>query len=104
IHLPAIERFSLSRPAPGVEVLARRGNSRYVSRPATQATRDRGAAEVSGGFHYWNWLAVEGRLSSRNARRRLRRLGYRYSRSDRQRHAWAERRHPGLEPRYPAAP
>src|SRR5579864_3193508 len=53
-------------------------NSANVSRVAAKAARDAGAAEVSGDLHYWDWLAAEGWLSARDARRRLRRLDHRH--------------------------
>src|SRR5208337_2567352 len=72
IPVSAIEGLTLSRLAGEVEIPAHRRNPRYVSRPAAQAARDGGAAEVSGRVHYRDWLAAEGRLSARDARRRLR--------------------------------
>ncbi len=72
IAVSAIERLTLSESPGEVDLPARRGNSRYVSGPAAQAARDGGAAEVSRGIHYWDWLAAEGWVSARDARRRLR--------------------------------
>src|SRR5208282_2318817 len=97
IAVSAIERLTLSESAGEVDLPARRGNSRYVSRPAAQAARDGSPAEVSRGVHYWDWVAAEGWVSARDAGRRLRRLGHRHSRSDGQRHARAEWRHSGME-------
>ena len=62
-----------------LKFLACRGDSRHVSRPAAQAAGDRDSAKVSGGLHRRHWLAVEGWISARDARRRLRRLGHRHS-------------------------
>jgi hypothetical protein len=100
---PQLKDARYPESAGGVEIPARRRASGYVSRPAAQAARDRGAAKISGSLHYWHWLAVAGWLSARDARRRLRRLGHRHPGSDRQRHARTEWRHPGLELGYQAA-
>ena len=72
---PQLKDPRYPEPAGADYVPARRGNSRHVSRPAAQAARDGDSAEVSGGLHHRDWLDAEGRLSARDARRRLRRLG-----------------------------
>ena len=97
-NLPPAAGPALSQPAGAAHVPACGRDPRHVSRPAAQAARDRDPAEVSRGLHHRNWLDAKGRLSARDARRRLRRLGHRDPRRRRPRAARPERRHPGLEP------
>src|SRR5437870_8258436 len=97
VDVPAVEGCPLSRSARGIGVFPCRGHSRHVSRPAAQAARDGDPAGASGHLLPLDWLAIEGWLSTRDARRRLRRLGHRHPRADRQRYPWTQRRHLGLE-------
>ena len=99
---PVLKDPRFPEPARGAHLPARRGTPRDVPRPAAQAARDRGAAALSRGLHHRDRLAAGRRLSARDARRRLRRLGHRHELSDGEADARPERRHPGLESRHRA--
>ena len=73
--VPQAQGPALSEPARRADIPACRRDPRHVPRSPAQTARDRDPAEVPGDLHHRHRLAAEGRLSARNARRRLRRLG-----------------------------
>ncbi len=101
--LPEAEDEQVPEPPGRARLPARRGDPRHVPRPAAQAARDADPPEVSRGVHHRHRLGPEGRLSPRDARGRLRRLGDTDDVRERETDARPQRRHPGLEPRHEAA-
>ncbi|MEZ5191872.1 MAG: hypothetical protein R2734_04795 [Nocardioides sp.] len=73
--LPRPRRRALPRPARGDHLPARRGPPRPLPRPVAQAAGDRSPAGGAGGVHHRHRLDPRRRLSARDARGRLRRLG-----------------------------
>ena len=84
---PRTAQSSLSQSAGRTHISACRRIACDVSRPAPQAPRDRHSAKVSRDFHYRHRMAAERRIPARDARRRLRRLGYRYESRNAPRHS-----------------
>ena len=73
---PGPEEEEAPAPAREARLPARRGDPRQVPRPAAQGARDRDPQGAPGGLHLRHRLDAEGRLSARDARGGLRRLGH----------------------------